>query len=48
MKLKHRLKLIEEILEYEFRDKNLLTEALTHSSCRRNNQKLKDYLINKN
>ena len=43
MKLKHRLKLIEDILEYEFRDKNLLTEALTHSSCRRNNQKLKDY-----
>ena len=43
MKLKHRLKLVEDIIEYEFRDKNLLTEALTHSSCKRTNQKIKDY-----
>jgi ribonuclease III len=42
MKSKHKIKSVEDILNYEFRDQNIITQALTHSSCRRFNQKIKD------
>lgn len=42
MKLKNRIKLVEDILGYEFRDKNLINQALTHSSCKTLNSKVKD------
>jgi ribonuclease-3 len=42
MKFKNRIKLVEETLGYEFRDKNIISRALTHSSCRRFSNKIKD------
>lgn len=42
MKIKQRIKTVEDIIGYVFRDKNLITQALTHSSCRRFNRKIKD------
>ena len=42
MKVKNRIKFVEDVISYEFRDKNILSQALTHSSCRRFGQKVKD------
>ena len=44
MKVKNRQKHVEYVIGYEFRDKNILSQALTHSSCKRFNSsnKVKD------
>lgn len=42
MKFKNRIKLVEDTLGYEFRDKGIISRALTHSSCRRFSNKIKD------
>lgn len=42
MKFKHKIKTVEDILNYEFRDQAIINQSLTHSSCRRFNQKIKD------
>lgn len=43
MSIKNRIKHVEAVLGYEFRDKNILTQALTHSSFKRHkHKKIKD------
>lgn len=48
MKVKNRIKHVESVIGYEFRDKNILSQALTHSSCKRFNQSQKIVKDNEN